>query len=246
MTLSTMNEQTSQASELTYVGGELELFEHAVTWKAYFRSRLRPYLTGDVLEVGAGLGGTTRLLCDGRQRSWAALEPCPDMRRLFELRAEARPLPLPIELLPGTTADLNGRLFDTLLYVDVLEHVEADADEVARAAELLRPGGHLVVLSPAHQWLYTPFDAAIGHFRRYTAASLRALTPPGLRVERVFYLDAVGLLASLGNRMLLRQQMPTLRQIGVWDRWMVPLSRWVDPMVGYRLGKSVVGVWQRR
>ena len=62
----------------------------------------------------------------------------------------------------------------------------------------------------------------------------------------MFYLDAVGLLASLCNRLLLRQQMPTSRQIQVWDRFLVPLSRWVDPLLGYRLGKSIVGVWRKR
>jgi SAM-dependent methyltransferase len=237
----------SLASDYHYVGGELELFEHAVNWKAYFRSRIGPWLMGRVLEVGAGLGGTTRLLCDGRQEAWTALEPSSELLHQLQLRLHQQPLPLPIELLTGTTADLQGqRRFDTLLYIDVLEHIEADAEELERAAGLLEPGGHLVVLSPAHAWLYTPFDQAIGHFRRYTASSLGALTPAGLELRRLFYLDAVGLLASLGNRLLLRQQMPTARQIQVWDRFLVPLSRWVDPLLGYRLGKSIVGVWRKR
>jgi SAM-dependent methyltransferase len=240
-------ESMSPASEYHYVGGELELFQHAVNWKAYFRSRIRPWLAGRVLEVGAGLGGTTRLLCDGRQEAWTALEPSRELLRQFQEWLEAQPLPLPIELVQGTTVDLQGqRRFDTLLYIDVLEHLSADAEEVERATELLEPGGHLVVLSPAHPWLFTPFDQAIGHFRRYTARSLRALTPAGLELRRLFYLDAVGLLASLGNRLLLRQQMPTLRQIHVWDRCLVPLSRWVDPLLGYCLGKSIVGVWRKR
>ena len=230
-----------------YVGGELELFEKAVHWKAYFRSRLHPYLVGKVLEVGAGLGGTTRLLCDGRQEQWTALEPDAELLAQFRQRAERHPLPLPIEVLAGTTAELaeQDRRFDAVLYIDVLEHIEEDRAEMERAATLLNAGGRLVVLAPAHPWLYTPFDRAIGHYRRYTARSLQALTPAGLRQERLFYLDAVGLLASLGNRLLLRQQMPSARQIQVWDRFLVPLSRWVDPLLGYRLGKTVVGVWRK-
>jgi SAM-dependent methyltransferase len=227
------------------VGDELELFEKAVCWKAYFRSRLRPFLLGKVLEVGAGLGGTTRLLCDGRQEQWTALEPDADLLVQFRQRLQRQPLPLPIEMLAGTTADLQGRRFDAVLYIDVLEHIEADREEVGRAATLLNPGGRLVVLAPAHNWLFTPFDRAIGHFRRYTARSLKALSPPGLGLERLFYLDAVGLLASLGNRLLLRQEMPSARQIRVWDRFLVPLSRWVDPLLGYRLGKTVVAVWRK-
>jgi SAM-dependent methyltransferase len=229
------------------VGGELELFEKAVHWKAYFRARLHPYLIGKVLEVGAGLGGTTRLLCDGRQEEWTALEPDAELVVQFRQRLQRHPLPLPIEVLAGTTAELTeqNRRFDAIVYIDVLEHIEADRSELERAATLLEAGGRLVVLAPAHQWLFTPFDEAIGHFRRYTARSLQALTPAALRLERLFYLDAVGLLASLGNRLLLRQHMPSPRQIAFWDRFLVPLSRWVDPLLGYRLGKTVVGVWRK-
>jgi SAM-dependent methyltransferase len=232
-------------SEYAYVGNELELFEKAVNWKGYFRSRLRPYLTGKVLEVGAGLGGTTRLLCPANSREWTALEPDHDLLVQLQERQQRQPFPMPIELLAGTTEDLAGRRFDTILYVDVLEHIEDDRGELRRASALLEPAGRLVVLAPAHAWLYTPFDQAIGHFRRYTASTLRALTPPGATLERLCYLDAVGLLASLANRLLLRQAMPTARQIHVWDRFLVPLSRWVDPLLGYRLGKSVVGIWRK-
>lgn len=237
--------QALAASPYNYVGGELELFEKAVHWKGYFRRCLRRWVRGRVLEVGAGLGGTTRILCDGRQESWTALEPDAELLVQLRRRQEQQPYPLPIEAVRGDTGDLAGRCFDCVLYIDVLEHIEADAEELRRAADLLAPGGTVVVLSPAHQWLYTPFDRAIGHFRRYTRSSLRALTPASLRLERLFYLDAVGLLASLGNRLLLKQAMPTARQIQVWDRFMVPVSRWLDPLLAYGLGKTVVGVWRR-
>jgi 2-polyprenyl-3-methyl-5-hydroxy-6-metoxy-1,4-benzoquinol methylase len=248
-----LNEKTLAVSPYNYVGGELELFEKAVTWKSYFHRCLQGYLHGRVLEVGAGFGGTTRILCreparpgkDGPQ-TWTALEPDAELLVQFRQRMQRNPYPLPIELLPGTTADLLGkRRFDSLLYIDVLEHIENDAEELERAADLLEPGGMVVVLSPAHQWLFTPFDAAIGHYRRYSARDLRALTPGSLRLHQVFYLDSVGMLASLANRLMLRQQMPTPRQIQVWDRYFVPVSRWLDLLFGYSLGKTVVGVWRK-
>jgi SAM-dependent methyltransferase len=228
-----------------YVGGELTLFEQAVRWKSYFRRRLSRWVRGRVLEVGAGLGGTTRVLCDGRQESWTALEPDGELLAQLRLREEREPYPVPVEAVRGSTTDLAGRSFDCVLYIDVLEHIEDDAGELRRAAGLLAPGGHLVVLSPAHQCLYTPFDKAIGHYRRYTRAGLRALTPPRLRLDRLFYLDSVGLLASLANRLLLKQSMPTSGQIRTWDRVFVPVSRRLDPLLAYRAGKTVVGVWRR-
>ena len=58
-------------------------------------------------------------------------------------------------------------------------------------------------------------------------------------------MDSVGMLASLGNRLLLKSAMPTAQQIAVWDRLMVPLSRLADPLLLHTLGKSVLGVWTR-
>ena len=103
----------------------------------------------------------------------------------------------------------------------------------------------MIVLSPAHQFLYTPFDAAIGHFRRYNRSSLRKISPPALKLEAMFYLDSCGVAASAANRLLLRQSMPTQEQIGVWDKWIIPVSRMVDPVLRYSIGKSIVGVWRR-
>jgi hypothetical protein len=133
--------------------------------------------------------------------------------------------------------------FDTVLYIDVLEHIQDDGRELNRAALHLNPGGSLIVLVPAHQSLFTPFDRFIGHFRRYNAASLRACSPAGLKLEKLLYLDSVGLCASIGNKLLLRQSMPSRRQILIWDSVMVPLSRWFDPILGHRLGRSLLAVW---
>ena len=95
-------------------------------------------------------------------------------------------LPRTVELLTGTIADILDRpqRFDAVLYIDVLEHIEDDRGELERATRLLREGGYLIVLSPAHQWLFSPFDEAIGHFRRYDRRSLGALQPAGTALRR--------------------------------------------------------------
>ena len=126
----------------------------------------------------------------------------------------------------------------------MLEHIEDDAEELRRASKHLKPGGALIVLSPAHPWLFAPFDQAIGHYRRYSRESLRAAAPRHLRRQKLVYLDAVGLLASLANRLLLKQDMPTAGQIKTWDGLLVPCSRLLDPLLGGTVGKSVLGVWR--
>lgn len=230
----------------SYVGNELDLFAAATRWKSYLRRQVARDLRGDVLEVGAGIGGTTRLLCDGNQPRWTCLEPDPVLASRLARAVDEGELPPCCEVAVGTIDDIAEHdSYDTILYIDVLEHIADDAAELARAAGRLRPGGRVIALSPAHNWLYTPFDRAIGHHRRYTKATLAALTPEGLRLDRLIYLDAAGLLASLGNRLLLRQSLPTARQVAFWDRVLVPCSRRLDPLLGHALGKSVLGVWRK-
>lgn len=230
-----------------YVGSELELFAHATRWKAYFRAAMAPYLGRDVLEVGAGLGGSTRLLCRGTERRWVCLEPDPALADRLAVAIGDGSLPACCRLAVGTIAEAAALgPFDTVLYIDVLEHIADDRGELARAADILAPGGHVVALAPAHNWLYSPFDRAIGHHRRYSRRSLRALTPEALELVRLAYLDSAGLLASLGNRLLLRSPMPTAAQVRLWDRVLVRLSRRLDPLLAHRLGKSVLGAWRKR
>jgi SAM-dependent methyltransferase len=227
-----------------YVGDELQLFAQAKNWKDYLRSRLARHIQGDVLEVGAGMGGTTRFLCDGTQRSWLCLEPDAALADGLRRLADSGQLPLRAEVLVGSTGDLPpSRLFDAILYIDVLEHIERDGDELERASRHLKPGGKLIVLSPSHNFLYSEFDRAIGHFRRYNRRLLTAAGPPAFRLMEMYYLDVFGMLLSLANRFLLRSGHPTLAQIRFWDSWVVPSSRWVDPLLLRRLGKTIVAVW---
>ena len=227
--------------EFRYVGSELELFKKARNWKAYWRARIAEFVRGDVLEVGAGIGANTLTLSSLMYDRWTCLEPDAVLAARIELPPGGRH-----ETTVGTIADLNpDAKFNAILYIDVLEHIEDDRAEMDRAAGRLKPGGALIVMSPAHPFLFTPFDAAIGHFRRYTRASLQQVAPATLRVEKLVYLDAAGMLASAGNRMLLRSAMPTERQILIWDRLLVPVSRVIDRLFVGRLGKNVLGVWRK-
>jgi SAM-dependent methyltransferase len=233
-------------SEFHYVGSELDLFAAATNWKSYWSQRIGQYLKGDVLEVGAGIGSNTQFLSATAKGRWVCLEPDPQLVAQLGDNLQRMAKTRPYENICGTVQSLDhDQTFDTIVYIDVLEHIEDDAAEVQRAANRLRPGGRVIVLSPAHQWLFTPFDSSIGHFRRYNRSSLSKVSPPSLQTEEIFYLDSCGIVASAANQLMLRQSMPTKAQIGVWDKFIIPVSRFVDPLLMYSLGKSIVGVWRK-
>lgn len=231
--------------EYTYTGNELELFSQAKNWKNYVRSLIKEYVRGDVLEVGAGIGSNTILFRNVKYKSWFCLEPDSNLAETLEYSISSHKV-ANCYTQNGTIESLeNSKRFDLILYIDVMEHIYDDKTEMLRACHRLNPGGNIVVLSPAHQWLFTPFDASIGHHRRYTKKTLKHIIPDVIEVTKFAYLDCVGLLASLGNKLILNQSQPTLKQIQLWDNVMVPLSRKLDPVISYSLGKSILLVGRR-
>ena len=230
--------------EFKYVGSELDLFAGVRNWKSYWSGKIRPFIRGDVLEVGAGIGSNTEFLDRSPRGRWVCLEP--DENLIAQMRNNlAKTRSGKTDIVCGTVQSLGSEPFDTIIYIDVLEHIENDKAELEKALSILSDGGRIIVLSPAHQFLFTPFDAAIGHFRRYNTTTLRALSPSGLQLERIFYLDSAGMILSLANRLLLKQSMPTRQQLGFWDRCVIPVSRIMDPLLFGSLGKSIVAIWKR-
>jgi hypothetical protein len=230
-----------------YVGSELELFAAATNWKAYLATVLRPFVTGSVLEVGAGIGSNISYLHNGLVREWTCLEPDANLARRIEERLAMGQLPADCRLVTGTIASIDpAALFDTILYLDVLEHIFGDGAELICARRHLATRGNLVVVAPAHQFLFTPFDAAIGHHRRYNQAAFRALTPTGCQLTTCLMLDFAGFFVSLASKVLLSAALPSKRQIAVWDKFFVPISRILDRRIGHSFGKTIVAVWRPR
>ena len=235
--------------DFTYVGSELDTFSLARNWKRYWSLVLAPYVSGTVLEVGAGIGANIPYLINGRVTSLVGLEPDRELARRVERdrNLATSGLCTSIEIRHGGLSDLPvDERYDTIVYIDVLEHIARDGDEVRAAAGRLRSGGHLVVLAPAFQALFSEFDRAVGHCRRYTAATLTALTPEMLEVIDTRYLDSLGACLSAANRLVLRRSMPTTANILFWDRYVVPASRVFDHALGRFVGRSVVCIWKKK
>ncbi|HAN65328.1 MAG TPA: methyltransferase type 12 [Chitinophagaceae bacterium] len=229
-----------------YPGNELELFAQARNWKSYMAALLKPYISGNVLEVGAGLATNTGYLMCPDVKSWTLLEPDQKMAGRLDEALKKSALPPACQVICADTGQLpRVPAYDCILYIDVLEHILNDKEELETASALLKPGGKLLVLAPAHPYLMSPFDIAIGHYRRYTINALRELTPKDTRKLRFFYADSAGLCASLSNKWMLRQSMPTEKQIRFWDRFLVPASKILDKVLFHGAGKSVIAIWEK-
>jgi SAM-dependent methyltransferase len=234
------------ARDHTYIGGELDLFSLAINWKRYVKTAIERYLVGDILEVGAGIGGTTAAMHDGTAHQWVCLEPdFGNAKKLMKLVLDRWGHKQTHVIAGSLHALAEHSSFDCVLYMDVLEHIRADRDQIQAAARLVRKNGHIVVLSPAHQWLFSDFDESIGHWRRYNKEHLRSLMPPRWIEVKMVYLDSIGALLALGNLVGPRQSMPSSWQIAIWDRLCIPFSRIMDSVLRGSCGKSVLAIWRK-
>ncbi len=234
------------ANDYHYPGEELQLFEEARHWKTYLSKKIKPFIKGEVLEVGAGISETTHYLVNENVQSWICLEPDEQLQSISQEKINKGSLPSVCKAKKGTLDDLGtDEKFDTIVYIDVLEHIEDDRSELIKALSHLKQNGHLIILSPAFQFLYSPFDKAIGHYRRYNKNSLRKVIPATLSEKKLFYLESTGMLLLLLNKFIFRRNYPSGRHVKIWDRIFIPVSRLLDRIIFYSFGKTIIGVWQK-
>lgn len=182
---------------------------------------------GDIAEVGAGMGAiAAELAARDRERAVVAVEPADNVFASLAARATAHPNLTARQITSGDLARERGPVFDTVVYVNVLEHIRADAAELDTATSLLRPGGRLAVFVPALPALYGSLDYKSGHYRRYTAPQLRSLLEAaGFRDVEVRYIDVLGVFPYwLMYRLVDVDRLDRVSATG-YDRVVVPLSR---------------------
>ena len=189
------------------------------------------------LEIGAGTGTMTKILA--RSSRVTAFEPSPDARNELTLRTQH----LQSVNVIGDLRECDpGTKFDLVVLVNVLEHIQYDVMFLEDLRQYLRPGGRLVVLSPAHNCLYSKFDASIGHVRRYTRRTLtRTFEAAGYAEPNVRYFNCIGAILWLLVNRLLGRQTASSGQTRLYDSVIVPLSAGVDRLRIRPFGQSVIG-----
>ena len=203
----------------------------------------RRHLGHRVLEVGAGLGAITARYEQGREVVANDVSPsCVQaLRERFadhpNVRVEDRDL---------RTMEVDAR-FDSVLMVNVLEHIVDDAGALRGLSNLLVPGGNVVVYVPALNGLYGPWDKRIGHYRRYSVWRLREVfREAGLEPAELHWVNflAIPAWAAFG-RGNIDDRERTGNLLSLWDRTAVPAGRLLESHVRMPIGLNVFGVGRR-
>jgi SAM-dependent methyltransferase len=215
------------------------------SYPRYLYEKLRPGLGTRIIEVGVGYGTYTGWLLEhGNVLATDVDADCLGAvwERYQNERLQVAQLDLNhAESIVSACVGFRG---DTVFGVNVLEHVDDDVAALRCLREVVIPGARLLLVVPAHPWLFGPMDAEAGHFRRYSRRSLRAaIAAAGWRPTTVSYVNALGALgwwyhirirgATLANNSLNKQML--------WaDRWLPLIARATDIPCRWSLGLSVV------
>ena len=225
-----------------YAADDLETMSEAKRYQAHVFELLRPHIGSTVLEVGCGIGTTSLRLAEIANRV-VCIEP--NLNCVSRARAALdgnSKITLRICHLEECNRDeLVQQRFDTIVCVNVLEHIEDDIRALRLFRELVAPtGGQVLIFVPAVQAAYGPLDAALGHHRRYSKRMLRrTFDAAGLDLVALRYTNPVGLIGWMYNAHVSGATEHTPGQVRLFERlvapWALPLDRLVPPPIGLSL-----------
>lgn len=220
-----------------------EQMQKATNYNQWTFEQFEKYIKGEVLEVGCGVGSFTKLITE--QSKFDSLycidisAPAIDHIKKKEFKGKIR-----IECID--LIDVKGH-FDFIVCMNVMEHVEDDVDFFAKLLSLLKPEGILFHLVPSHDFLYSNFDKAAGHFRRYTKEMMNELKlPDNVNLVKQYYFNPVGAIGYWVVYKALKSGNinDTEGEIGMFDKYIVPFSKKFLPLSN-PIGISLISIFKK-
>jgi len=196
-------------------------------YNRWLHDQFDAFLGRRVLEVGSGVGNQTRYFVERERVIASDIEPhyVQELRGTVGQRSNVRVASFRFPLTPADRADLAAEKIDSIVCMNVLEHIENDRETLTDFAKVLPDGGHLVLLVPAMPSIYGTLDKHLDHFRRYDREPLRQLlTETGFEVETLRYLNQPGVFGWWLNSRVLKRRVIPRAQVGA-VRWLMPWLR---------------------
>jgi 2-polyprenyl-3-methyl-5-hydroxy-6-metoxy-1,4-benzoquinol methylase len=230
---------------LAYILEDQERMSLAKNYFAWQSSLVLPELGRRVLEIGCGIGNFTGSLLDREAVIAIDIEAgcIESLKRRYPNHANIHAM---VRDASAGLEDLKPYRVDSAVCLNVLEHIEADVKTLRGIASVLIPSGVVALIVPAFQCLYGPIDRNLGHYRRYTRASLeRTAQAAGLTVRKSRYMNLAGFPGWWINSHVLRREAQSAGQIEIFDRRIVPLMSRVERKITPPFGQSLFCVLQK-
>ncbi|HPO09663.1 MAG TPA: class I SAM-dependent methyltransferase [bacterium] len=201
-------------------------------------SRIEPWVGNRILEGGCGNGNITEFLLTKEFVLSADINPTNLQALQARFRDHENLSVLNLDLTHPALKDCAVHRFDTVVCLNVLEHIERHETVLQSFHHILQPDGLLVLLVPAYPWLFGTLDSALGHVRRYGKAELKTLLEQaGFRIVHHSYLNMMGILGWWLNGKLLKRDLLPSAQLDLYEG-LVPLFRCLEQITRHSMGLS--------
>jgi len=223
----------------------------ASNYRRWIMDLLKPFIGRRIVEVGAGTGAFSELLLATNPESLTILEPSHNLyARLEDI---LRPLDASgvvqlrhMDFIDAYSGARPSQPPDTAIYINVLEHIEEDEAELKAVFATLPSGGRMLIFVPALPSLMSDMDRDLGHFRRYTLKELHAkCSAAGFSIKLARYFDVFGVLPWWVKYRILKSKRLEAAEVRFHDRFIVPISRFLDALVTPPCGKNIILVAEK-
>ncbi len=228
----------------------LEAFSQAGAFNRWLYQKIVKYVQGKTLEIGSGIGNISAfLLKDLDDVSLSDLRPeyCRLLQNKFSYDSHLKgvyEMDLSLEDFNSKYPELIEK-FDTVIALNVIEHITDDLLAIRNAKALLKKNGKLVILVPAGQWLYNSIDRELGHIKRYSKSGLNELMESaGLFVADCRYFNAAAILGWWVSGNILREKTISSAKLNIYNR-MIPFFKIMDWFISPFMGISVISVGRK-
>jgi len=229
-----------------YEGHDLKILADLPNYYGWIIEAFRPYLKDRTMEIGTGIGTISKLILDDAEEL-ILVEPSAHLTEYLPPSiADNDKVFIYNETLEQRLPQMADRSCDTIIMVNVLEHIEDDGSALEALHRVLKPGGHLLLFVPALQSLYSELDRKHGHFRRYHLAPLAyKLNAYGFKIQDKRYFDLAGVLPwwlinTLGKKTEFNPDMAAL-----YDRFFIPVTKFIERFISPPLGKNILIIAER-
>ncbi len=205
---------------------------------------IRPYVGTRVLEIGAGLGNISNVLIP--REHYTATDINPHYLAYLNSLSEFRPYMdvATLDLDNPATFEGHEEKYDTVVCLNVLEHVPDEATALTNIRSALGEGGRAIILVPQGPWLYGTLDETLEHRCRYTRKTLTAaLEAAGFEIERLFGFNKASMPGWWFNGKILRRRHFGRFQLKLVD-WSVWLFKLLERILPWR-GVSLIAIVRR-
>jgi SAM-dependent methyltransferase len=233
-----------------YPGKDLEAMSFAVKYHRWLLDEFRQYIGKNIVEVGAGKGSFSEMLLDTSPDSLSLVEPSEmfyDLERNISANVNGTRVGLFHSIFEAASPSITSSARpDTIIYVNVLEHIEDDSRELGLIRDSLDDGGRCLIFVPAIRALFSEFDRDLGHFRRYGKSELeKKVSDAGFKIVKSKYFDFAGVAPWFVKYRILRSRTLGGGSVSLYDNLVVPIMRQVESVVSPPIGKNILLVAEK-